>query len=108
MPKSETQVFHRVVKAPKGHPFAGLYAVEEVYVKNNEIVEKTIVHEWDLRILSEAALARLGGDSAYKAYTRDNDVVDPLPKIGEEIAARTKEDLKELTQRKLNKELRGE
>jgi len=104
-----TQVFYRVVKAGHGHPFAGLYAVEKVYLKDNTIYKKEIVHEWDLRILSEAILAKLGGSSAFDAYKEDHDIVDATDQEEnvEEAIARTKEELKNLTQRKLNKELRG-
>ena len=105
---SKALVFYRVVKAQKGHPFAGLYAVEKVYIRDNKIYKREIVHEWDLRILSESTLAKLGGSSAYDAYKEDNDVEElPEPHV-EEATARTKEYLKTLTQRKLNKELRGE
>jgi hypothetical protein len=105
---AKTLVFYRCVKAQKGHIFPGLYAVEKVYIKDDKIYKKELVHEWDLRIISEAILAKLGGSSAYDAYTEDHEVEDPLvdPTI-EEAKARTAEDLKDLTKRKLNNELKG-
>lgn len=105
---SKTQVYYRCVKAERGHQFAGLYAVEKLFIKDNNITRKEIVKEWDLRILAEAALAKLGGSSAFEAYLEDHpDVEDPLPVPAVvPIAARTKEDLKDLTMRKLNKELK--
>ncbi len=72
----KTMVFHRLVKALRGHMFAGLYAVEKVYLKENKIYKAEIVHEWDLRAFSEAALAKLGGSAAFDAYNEDHDVVD--------------------------------
>ena len=106
---AKTQVFYRIVKAAHGHPFSGLYAVEKVYIRDNTIYKSEIVHEWDLRIISESVLAKLGGDAAFSAYKEDHDLVDETkkPEVVEAVA-RSKEDLKELTQRKLNKELRGE
>jgi hypothetical protein len=103
-----TSVFFRVVKAPKGHPFSGLYGVEKVFIKGGAVVEKQLVHEWDLRILSEAALARFGGSSAYDAYVFDNGVPEDETNKPEYpvIKARTEEDLKDLTKRKLNNELK--
>jgi hypothetical protein len=102
-----TSVFFRVVKAPKSHPFSGLYAVEKVYVKGGAIVEKELVHEWDLRILSEAALARFGGSSAYDAYVFDNG--EPEDETGKPeskvVPARTPEELN-LTKNKLTRELK--
>jgi hypothetical protein len=105
----ETTVFFRLVKAQKGHPFAGLYAVEQVYVKAGAIVEKTIVHEWDLRIISESCLAKMGGSSAFDAYKYDNGEPEDLTGIpsAPEAKARTTEDLKDLTARKLAAELKG-
>src|SRR5258706_15038555 len=99
-----TSVFYRIVKAQKGHPFSGLYADEKVFIKGGAIVEKEIVHEWDLRILSEAALARMGGSSAFDAYKYDNGDPEDLSGVPSQpvVAARTKEDLKSLTQQKLN------
>ncbi len=68
----KTLVFHRLVKAKSGHQFAGLYAVEKIYVKEGNVYKTEIVHEWDLRAFSEAALARVGGSSAYDAYVEDH------------------------------------
>lgn len=103
-----TSVFFRVVKAPKGHPFSGLYAVEKVYVNGGAIVQKELVHEWDLRILSESALARMGGSSAYDAFVFDNG--EPEDETGitsaPVVKARTPEDLKDLTKNKLTRELK--
>lgn len=99
-------VFYRVVKAQPGHPCAGLYAVEKVYIRDNQIYKKEKVHEWDLRIISEAILAKLGGATAYDAYKEDNAIAEMQEEGVVETEARTKEDMKEMTQRKLNKELR--
>jgi len=108
MPKSSTQVFFRLVKAQKGHPFCGLYAVEKVVIKAGAIVNKEIVHEWDLRIISESILAKLGGSSAYESYAYDNGEPEDLTGVTSApvVPARTEEDLKDLTARKLSKELR--
>lgn len=104
--KSKVQVFYRIVKAAHNHPFAGLYAVEKVFYKDNEFMKKQIVHEWDLRIISEAILARLGGQDAYESFKIDHEDEDLALDPGtSEIEARTPEDLT-LSQRKLNKELR--
>jgi hypothetical protein len=105
----ETTVFFRLVKAPKGHPFAGLYAVEQVFIKAGAIVEKNIVHEWDLRIISESCLAKMGGSSAFDAYKYDNGDPEDLTGMpsAPEAKARTSEDLKDLTARKLAAELKG-
>jgi|ERR1019366_5180511 hypothetical protein len=105
----ETTVFFRLVKAPKGHPFAGLYAVEQVYIKAGAIVDKTIVHEWDLRIISESCLAKMGGSSAFDAYKYDNGDPEDVTGItsSPEAKARTVADLKDLTARKLSSELKG-
>lgn len=73
---TEASVYYRIVKALPPHQFAGLYAVEEVYVKGSEIYRAEIVHEWDLRAFSEAALARFGGGAAYKAFVENNHVKD--------------------------------
>ena len=106
MAKSNVQVFYRLVKAQRGHPFSGLYAVEKVFFKEGELVKRVIVHEWDLRIIAEAKLASLGGDSAYEAYKMDNDLEEvPCGENATEDTGRTAEDLS-LTKRKLNKELR--
>ena len=105
----ETTVFFRLVKAQRGHPFAGLYAVEQVFIKAGAIVDKSIVHEWDLRIISESCLARMGGSSAFDAYRYDNGEPEDLTgkPSAPEAKARTAEDLKELTARKLTSELKG-
>jgi hypothetical protein len=105
---AKTQVFYRLVKAQPGHKFAGLYAVEKVYIRDNEIYKKERVHEWDMRIISESVLAKLGGDAAYVSYVEDNEVDDPLETAFiEETRARDAQEMAELTQRKLNRELRG-
>jgi len=100
------QVFYRIVKAQPGHEFAGLYCVEKVFYKDGEFMKKQIVHEWDLRIISEAVLARLGGQDAYESFKLDHDGEDLALDPGTtESEARTAQDLT-LSQRKLNKELR--
>jgi hypothetical protein len=106
--ESKTQVFYRCVKAQRGHPFAGLYAVEKVFIKDNTIYKKEIVKEWDLRILTEAALAKMGGSSAFDAYSEDHPELEDMAEAPEiaPVVARTAEDLKDLTRRKLNKELK--
>lgn len=73
----KTMVFHRLVKATQGHQFAGLYAVEKIYVREAQVYKTEIVHEWDLRAFSEAALAKLGGSAAYEAYAEDHLLVEP-------------------------------
>lgn len=104
--KSRVNVFYRIVKAQSGHPFAGLYAVEKVFFKDGELIKKQIVHEWDLRIISESILARLGGQDAYESFKIDNEGRDlALDPNTAETEARTPEDLT-LSQRKLNSELR--
>jgi len=108
MAKSSAQVFYRCVKAPKGHIFGGLYGVEKIMVKAGAIVERELIHEWDTRIISEAILARLGGDAAYEAYAYDNG--EPEDTTGKPeypiVEARTEEDFKKLTARKLANELK--
>lgn len=74
--KAKTFVGFRIIHAKKPHQFAGLYAVQKVYIKDGQIYKTEIAHEWDLRSMSEAALARLGGSAGYDAYVEDNDVVD--------------------------------
>lgn len=103
---SKTQVFFRTVKAGKGHQFAGLYAVEKVKIKDNKIFEKEIVHEWDLRIISESILAKLGGSEAYESYAADNEIQDltPIPHV-QEAKARTADEIN-LTKNTLKKELK--
>lgn len=106
---AKAMVCYRCVKAPKGHQYAGLWGVEKIVIKNDTIVSKELVHEWDLRIISESVLAKLGGSSAYEAYTYDNGEPEDKTGIltGEPVKARKAEDLAEMTQRKLNKELKG-
>jgi hypothetical protein len=103
--KTTVQVFYRVIKAEKGHPFAGLYAVEKVFYKNDALLKKEIVHEWDLRLISEAVLAKLGGGDAYESFKLDHEIAE-LEKDTAETEARTAEDLKDLTARKLANELK--
>lgn len=105
---NRTQVFYRLVKAQPGHKFAGLYAVEKVYIRDNEIYKKERVHEWDMRIISESVLSKLGGDAAYVSYVEDNEPEDKLEQdFIEATEAREAADLADMTQRKLNRELRG-
>jgi hypothetical protein len=107
MARTNTQVYYRIVKAGKGHPFAGLYAVEKLYIKGGAIFNKEIVKEWDLRILTEAALARFGGSQAFDEYKSDNgEPEDITEKTSQpEVAAR---DPKELltSKNKLTRELK--
>lgn len=108
MSDSETRVFYQIIKAKKGHKFAGLYAIEEVYVKDNVIYDAKIVKEWDNRILTEAAMGRFGGDAAFKAYHKDHRLVDKVHNTEiEPVSARTPEDFKGLTKNKLTRELKG-
>lgn len=104
---SKANVFYRIIKAPKSHPFSGLYAVEKITIRGGAITEKEIVKEWDLRILTEAALARFGGSMAYDEYTADNGEPEDASGIPQStvVAPRSPEELA-LTKRKLNKELR--
>lgn len=108
MAKEKAQVFYRLVKASRPHPFAGLYGVEKIIIKGGAIVSKELVHEWDLRIISEGILSKLGGDAAYEAYSYDNGEPEDLTQIksAEVVPARSEEELKDLTKRKLNNELR--
>lgn len=107
MVKSNVNVFYRCVKAQKGHPFPGLYAVEKVFFRDGKLVKQEIVHEWDLRIIAEAKLAQLGGSSAYETYKLDNEIEEvETPEASVEAVARTPEEVK-LTARKLAKELKG-
>lgn len=102
----KTSVFYRMIKAPNNHQFSGLYAIEKVYINANSIVKKEIVKEWDLRILTEAALARFGGTAAYDEYEADfGTPVDMTAAVSTVVPARSKEELA-LTPRKLKKELR--
>lgn len=104
--KKRIQSFYRIVKAESGHQFSGLYAVEKVYYKDGTFQKKEIVHEWDIRVISEAILSRLGGQDAYENFKMDRELdgVELDPETAE-AEARKPEDL-DLTQRKLNKELR--
>lgn len=103
---AKTSVFYRIVKAPKGHQFAGLYAIEKIYIQGGSITKKEIVKEWDLRILTEAALARFGGVAAYDEYVADNgDPEDATHVPSEVVAPRDPKELK-LTKRSLSKELK--
>lgn len=104
---AKAQVFYRIVKASKNHPFPGLYAVEKITIKDGAIVSKDIVKEWDLRILTEAALARFGGSMAYDEYTADNGEPEDATGVehGKVVTPRTPEELA-LTKRKLTKELK--
>lgn len=102
----KAMVFFRLVKAEKGHPFAGLYGVEKIKVRDNQIYSKELVHEWDLRIISESILARLGGSDAYESYSEDHDLEDLNPDVAVEEAKARKAEEMELTKRKLNKELK--
>ncbi len=109
MNNRRVQVFYRIIKAEKGHPFAGLYAVEKVYFKDGQFLKKEIVHEWDLRLISEAVLSKLGGGDAYESFKLDHEVEEleaSLDRATTPAEARRPEDLKNLTPRKLNKELR--
>lgn len=104
--KNKSQTFYRIVKAQSGHQFAGLYAVEKVFYKNGAFQKKEIVHEWDLRIISESILARLGGQDAYESFKMDNDMDDESIDAGETVAEpRTAEEIA-LNKTKLKKELR--
>lgn len=104
MAKNSVQVFYRVIKAEHGHPFAGLYAVEKVFYRNDMLLKKEIVHEWDLRLISEAILSKLGGGDAYESWKLDHEVA-ALEKETSEIEARSKKELTSLTPRKLENEL---
>jgi len=109
MGKSKVSVFYRIVKAEPGHRFAGLYAVEKVYFNGDHFMKKEIVHEWDMRIISEAVLAKLGGGDAYESFKLEHEVEAlqaSLDKGTEPAEARSEEDLKDLTPRKLQNELK--
>jgi hypothetical protein len=105
--KTAVQVFYRIIKAERGHPFAGLYAVEKVFFKNGELVKREIVHEWDLRLISESILSKLGGGDAYESFKLERECEGlETEENTREVEARTAEDLKDLTARKLDKELK--
>jgi len=107
--KIKVAVYYRIVKAERGHPFAGLYAVEKVFYKGNELLKREIVHEWDLRIISESILAKLGGGDAYESFKLEREVEDiekSLAPQTSEAHGRTPEELKDLTPNTLTKELK--
>lgn len=105
---SKTSVYYRVVKAGKSHPFSGLYAIEKIYIQGGSIEKKEIVKEWDLRILTEAALGRFGGVAAYDEYVADNGEPKDRTSIKSDVVApRTPEELG-LTKKKLAAELKGQ
>lgn len=108
--KQSVNVYYRIVKAGRGHPFAGLYAVEKAFYEGERFIKKEIVHEWDMRIISEAILAKLGGGEAYESFKIENELEDEdvakLEQHTQVIEPRTKEDLASLTARKLNNELK--
>lgn len=107
MSKSSVQCFYRIIKAEKPHQFAGLYAVEKVFFKGDTLLKRSLVHEWDLRIISESILAKLGGGDAYEAFKLDRELSEiETDSETKEVEARTQEDLKDLTKRKLANELR--
>lgn len=104
--KNRIQSFYRIVKAERGHQFAGLYAIEKVYFKDGVFMKKEIKHEWDLRIISEAKLAQLGGQDAYESFKMDNDLEDEaLEPAAAIVEPRTPEELK-LSKTNLKKELK--
>lgn len=106
MAKGKLQTFFRIVKAERGHQFAGLYAVEKVWYRGGAYEKKEIVHEWDLRIISESILARLGGQDAYENFKDENDIgdeaIDPAAVVAE---PRNPEEL-HLNKKNLKKELK--
>lgn len=104
--KPRVAAFYRIIKAEKGHPFAGLYAVEKVFFRGTDCIKREIVHEWDLRIISESILAKLGGGDAYESFKLDNEIGDLDVDHAVEVQARTAEDLKDLTAPKLKSELK--
>lgn len=105
--KPKVSVFYRMLKAEKPHQFAGLYAVEKVFFKGTELLRREIVHEWDLRIISESILAKLGGGDAYESFKLDNELKEIEAVEGaKEVEPRTAEELADLTPRKLKNELR--
>jgi hypothetical protein len=104
--KNRIQSFYRIVKAERGHQFAGLYAIEKVYFKDGAFMKKEIKHEWDLRIIAEAKLAQLGGQDAYESFKLEHEVDDSLlDPATAESEARTAEDIA-LNKTKLKKELK--
>jgi hypothetical protein len=104
--KNRIVSFYRIIKAERGHQFAGLYAVEKVYFKDGVLFKKEIVHEWDIRIISESILARMGGQDAYESFKMEHELDDSLLDAKTaEADARTAEDLA-LNKTKLKKELK--
>jgi len=103
---NKVQVFYRILKAEKGHPFAGLYAVEKVFFRGTELLKREIVHEWDLRIISESILSKMGGGDAYESFKLEHELDMPEESSTKEVVGRTSEDMSSLTARKLNKEMR--
>jgi hypothetical protein len=106
---ANSAVFFKMIRAKRGHMFYPLYAVFKFTVKSHQIVEKEIVKEWDLRILSEAALARFGGSTAFDEYVADNGEPDGLDDIPYAEPTDARDPKKVLTsKRKLTKELKGQ
>ena|ERR1043165_1158793 len=101
---NKVTVFYRIIKAERGHPFAGLYAVEKVFYKGDSLLKKEIVHEWDLRIISEAVLAKLGGGDAYESWKLDHEIAD-LEAQTKEVEPRDPKELA-LNKAKLAKEMK--
>jgi hypothetical protein len=96
---AKSQVFFRCVKARPPHPFAGLYAIEKICIKDNVITAKEIVKEWDLRAITEARLGDFGGTAAYESYVADNGKPD------DEVKDSTIQPIKALTEKKLKAEV---
>jgi len=104
--KNRIQSFFRIVKAERGHQFAGLYAVEKVYFKDGAFLKKEIKHEWDLRIIAEAKLAQLGGQDAFESFKMEHDIDDSaLDPATVETEPRSPEEMA-LNKTKLKKELK--
>lgn len=107
--KHSVAVFYRIIKAEKGHKFSGLYAVEKVFFKDNEMLRREIVHEWDQRIISEAILAKLGGGDAYESFKLDREIEQLNTEANtKEVGARTAEEIKALPKNKLTAEMKGQ
>ena len=103
-PKKRVQTFYRMIKAGSGHQFAGLYAVEKLRFKDGMIVHSEIVHEWDTRLISEAILARLGGQDAFDNFVEDTGIDLPEVQCVTTAVPRTPEEIAEFTKRKLKAE----
>jgi hypothetical protein len=103
----KSSVYYRIVKAGHNHPFPGLYAVEKLTIKGGAITDKEIVKEWDLRILTEAALARYGGSTAYDEFVADNGAPEDITErpSGEVVPARDPQEVL-TSKRKLQNELK--